>query len=244
MASNTLKDEALPWTIVSPAKGEPLQPTIAAIGRKIADLEKTFDFEPYKDEMTKLAKLLNERMEKLVKLAELLEVPAMATCMWTDKASREEYPLYDLRRAIQGLGSNSSGKAHQTGVVFSEFRDNRKKHVELLSEESHGDTAAEDYRSEVESLIELVSGDAKHLVALPESLERAFIEYKELLAKYAKDWRVEFSTSDLKDDASTHLELESRIKALKDNLKPSSQQCPILLSRHVSVSRLHASIFH
>lgn len=75
-----------------------LQPTIAAIGCKIADLEKTF--EPYKDEMTKLAKLPNERVEKLGKLAELLEVPAMTGCMWTDKAAREEYPLYDLRCSI------------------------------------------------------------------------------------------------------------------------------------------------
>lgn len=49
-------------------------------------------------------------------------------------------------------------------------------------------------------------------MALPESIEKVFIEYKELLTKYAKDFMAEFLTSDLKDDASTHQELESRIK--------------------------------
>lgn len=142
--------------------------------------------------MTKLAKLLNKRVEKRVELTELLEVPAMAGCMWTGKAVREEYPLYDLRRSFQGLGSNSSGQVYQTGVVLTEFRDNRKKYAEILSKESHGVTAAEDYRSEVESLIELVSRDAKHSVALPESLGKVFIEYKKLLAKYAKDCRADF----------------------------------------------------
>lgn len=64
---------------------------------------------------------------------------------------------------------------------------------------------------------------AKHLVALPESLEKVSIKYKELLAKYAKDCWAEFSASDLKDEASTHRELESRIKVLKDNVGKSSK---------------------
>ena len=72
----------------------------------------------------------------------LREVPAMAGCMWAEKAALEEYLLYDLRRSIQGFGSNSSGQVYQTGIVFLEFRDNMKKHAELLSNEVHGDTAA------------------------------------------------------------------------------------------------------